>query len=350
MLLKPFSTRSGIAYKDFLRQNYFCSVSGRGLKKINLKGINKIGASSGNDFKEYSENEIFQRKIEDLKLTEVLINDDEKAQVSEITKPRLEAIGEKAISFSELGAVFTFEMIDIVYCSNILYGELTHGLDIIKDSMIFAEKPKSFERFIATAEKYARYLENPSEYSLFIECKTEFELCIKDYDSNPYDHFFLGLIFHRPTSFFDPERSIEEFIKAGELSKEIEDHYMTALCNFIVSWLKYVNKDLQSAIGLLIEATDEEFMNIPEIYYNLSKFYAADGDSERSLTYLEEAIERFDYFYAIKADMDDDFSVIRKDLSLFFEKLRDEERSKIISRLNEYGVSIGQNKLSKAGK
>jgi tetratricopeptide (TPR) repeat protein len=340
MLLKPYSVSSGLDYRDYLRQNYFCVISGQGLKKINLKGINKIGSSVDPDFKEIYEDKLFGRKFEDIEISPALISGEEKHQVAELLKSRLEFNSEELYSFTRLGGAFTIEMADIVYLNDLKSEEMKGGLEAIKDSMIFAEKPDCYDRFMKILEKYEKYLENPSDLKLFKECKSALESNLGDYDANPYAHFLLGLIYHRPTIFFDPDKSVEEFSSARDLSKETEDMYMTALCNFMLSWLYYVYGHTVKAIEHLLEAIDEEFMNIPEIYYNLAKFYASAGDRGNSIKYLDEAVERFDYFYAFKADMDEDFKVIKTDVISLFEKLRDEQRSKIAAKLAEYGVTI----------
>ena len=76
------------------------------------------------------------------------------------------------------------------------------------------------------------------------------------------------------------------------VSPDVDLWYLTI--DMILGWLYYVDNDIDKAIELTLQAIDEEFMHLPEVYYNLSKFYAVKKDSRNSLEYLDEAINRFD--------------------------------------------------------
>jgi hypothetical protein len=343
MIQKPFSRLLNISYRDFLNQNYFIALNNHSLKKINLKGLNTISKANDPDFVEIEEGQIIQRKFESFDLSPELIVNEEKELVAEIIKERLEKTdqyGNMDISFNNLGAAFSIEMIDIVWIFEMSSEEFRKGLAVIEDSLHFCEKADSYNKFIESSKKYLEYLENPSEHKLLSEVKQGFEDCVKDYDGNPFAHFMLGLIYHRPTVYFDLKKSVKEFSEAKRYSLEIENHYMTAMCNYMIAWFSYLESDVDKAIELSLVAIDNEFMNIPEIYFNLSKYYAINKDHENSLKYLDEAIRRFDILYAIKADIDDDFKLIRQELKKYFFKLKEEEKSKVKDRLKEMGINF----------
>jgi tetratricopeptide (TPR) repeat protein len=332
-----------ISYRDFLNQNYFVALNDHGLKKINLKGINKISKENDPNFTEIPEKNLVPRKFEDFNLSPELIKNEEKQTIANIVKSRLEKVdidGDVEISFTHLGAAFSVDMLDIVWIFEMASEEVRDGLEVIKDSLSFCDKGCTFDLTIESSKRYLKYLENPSDHGLLASVKKDFEDCVKEYDGNPFAHFMIGMIHHRPTVFYDLKKSIFEFTKAKEFFVEIENHYLKALTNFILAWLYYIDSDTDRAIELSLEAIDEEFMNIPEIYYNLSKYYASKDDSENSIKYLDEAIRRFDFFYSIKADIDDDFNNIKSELIKYFIKLKEEEKSKIMLKLSEMGISF----------
>lgn len=344
MLLKPYSVNSGIDYLDFLKSNYICRIKDHGLKKINAKGLNKIGKANDPDFKELTEENIHKRKFEELELSSILISEEEKKDAIQILKTRFDERSDSEINFSEAGSSFTIEIADIISVDEMRYGDLAKGIEIIKDSMIFADKADAFERFCDYLLKYTRYLENPSEFQLIEESRSGFENCIRAYPENPYAHFLNGLIYHRPTKFHNLDKSVSCFRNAKRYSHEIEDHYMKALSGFMLSWLYYVKNDPEAAIKELLEVADEEFMRIPEVYYNLSKFYACKNDPENAIKYLDEAVTRFDYFYALKADIDDDFNQVRPELIKYYKKLISEEKEKITESLKQFGINLKSDK------
>lgn len=347
MILKPFSHQAEMDYKAFLRQNYYVLLKENIIKKLNLKGINKISKENDDSFIELNESQIISRKFEDQILSPDLISEAEIPVISEIAKEKLEKNEDskvKEISFLTLGSSFPSEMFDIVWVLEMASQEIKSGLEVIKDSIIFSEKSDNFEKCTENFKIYKNYLENPSDYKLLKSAKEGFEKCIEDYKGNPFPHFYLGLIYHRPTNIFDLDKSLNEFIEAKKYADEIENHYFSAICGFIISWLYYVNNDLDKAIECSLGAIENEFMNLPEIYFNIAKYYAAKKDSENAIKYLDEAIRRFDHLYAIKADIDEDFSLIKPELLKYFTNLKEEERTKVTNALNEMGISFVDSK------
>ena len=77
MLLKPFSNSWNISYLDFLKQSYVVNVPNMGLKKINLKGINRINGVNLKDYKNIEEKQLVKRNFEDMNFSPILINKNE---------------------------------------------------------------------------------------------------------------------------------------------------------------------------------------------------------------------------------------------------------------------------------
>ncbi len=341
MILKPFSVSMKVNYRDFINQNYFMILPDHGLKRVNLKGINKISKENDSGFKELEEKDIIPRKFEDMQLTCELVTEGEKSYIADISKKRLEPDDKEScadITFNSLGASFSIEMLDIVLLNEMENTEIHQALDVIKDSLVFSGKGDLNEKFNVLTHKYSKYLENPSDNSQLSDVKSGIEECIKNYYENPFSHILLGMIYLRPTSHFDLNRAFEEFVSAKKYSQEIENHYLLGCCNFVLAWISYIRTDTNKAIEFSQEAIDNEFMNIPEIYFNLAKYYASIMDHENALKYLDEVIKRFDILYSIKADIDDDFNLIKKELKQYFIGLRDGEKAKATEVLNSMGV------------
>ena len=341
MILKPFSVSMNVNYREFISQNYFMILPDHGLKRVNLKGINKISKENDSAFKELEEKDIIPRKFEDMKLTCELVTEGDKSYILDIARKRLEPSDKESctdINFNSLGAAFSFEMLDIVWLNEMEKAEIHQALDVIKDSLVFNGKGDLNEKFKILTHKYSKYLENPSDNSQLSDVKSGIEECIKNYYENPFSHILLGMIYLRPTSNFDLNKAFEEFISAKKYSQEIENHYLLGCCNFVLAWISYVKADTNKAIEFSHEAIDNEFMNIPEIYFNLAKFYASLKDHENALKFLDEVIKRFDLLYAIKADIDDDFNLIKYELKQYFIGLKVNEKAKATEMLSSMGV------------
>lgn len=343
MILKPFSNHMNISYKDFLLQNYFIAMNNRGLKKINLKGINIISKENDQSFTELREFDLIRRNFNDFTLTPELVSAEEKPLVEEIVNNRLAKVnknGEQDVSFYNLGAAFSIEMFDIIWIFELSSDEIGAALESMKETLDSTGKSDVFEKWVQTSDKYLRYLENPADHALFTEARNDCEKCIEDYDKNLFAHFMLGLIYLKPTIFYNTGKAVEEFTKTRNISGELENTYINAMCDYMLAWIAYINSDYKKAITYSLSAIDNEFMNIPEIYYNIAKYYAADKDPENSIKYLDEAIHRFDFIYSVKADIDDDFKLIKPELVKYFIKLRDVKKNNLFQKLNDFGISF----------
>jgi len=341
MILKPFSHNAGIKYRDFQLQNYFILNKNLSIKKVNLKGINAISKANNDDFTDLEEKDLFVRKFDELELDQVLISRDNFKIVNDECKSRLEKENENQqndLTFSHLSAAFSYEMFDIVWIEELMTEQHREGINIIKDTMIFGGHEKYFGIFTENLNKYDRYLQKPTEFEVLQTIKESTEENIKAYENNPFDHFLLGLIFHRPTRFRDLEKSYIEFNKSRELSEEIDNHDLIVMCDMMLSWLAYLNEDYTQAIALSQRAIDNEFLGIPELYYMLAKYYACIGDIKKMISYLDEAAMKFDKFYTIKAAIDDDFLKYDSKLKDYFKFLMEEEKKNVFTKLKHMGI------------
>lgn len=346
MILKPFSMKMDIEYRKFLEQNYYIVLKNNSLKRVNIKGINSISGSNNDNYVELREEDLINRRFEDLDIMPAILQNSEKSGISDMLKLRTgqsENESQNDILFYSLGSVFSMEMTDIVSLNELLSQKHRDGIDIIKDTMIFSEKGHLFEKFTANLDNYLKYLRNPSDFGLLKQMKESIEETLKEYDENPYDHFMLGLILLRPTRFYDEKRSAEEFCKSLHIAKEIENVHLTALCSFILAWISYLSEDSESAVKFSLEAIRSCPADIPELFYNLSKYYAGKGDAENALRTLNECLEKFDHAYAIKAGIDDDFMNIRDDFEKFIITIRDQEKKYLYNRLKEFGIIFREN-------
>lgn len=343
MILKPFSNKMEISYRDFLNQNYFIVTDKHELKKVNLKGINSISSANDPLFEELNDNKLILRKFDSFAISPSLLSENDKPKIAETVKSRLEkdpAAEDNDISFTKLGAAFSIEMFDIIWIFETDSKDMHNVLEVLKDSCEFCGKGEQFDNCVTGIRNYYDYLKNPTDFSKLSAIKADLEKCIAEYEGNPFAHFIMGLIYHRPTQFFDTEKSFSAFTQAKKFFSELECKNLTAHCDFMLGWLSYVKNDIDSAIKFTSDAVNPEIKVIPEILYNLAKYYASIADKENALKYLDEVLMKYDFLYALKADIDDDFSGIKDDLLKFFERKRDEEKSRLISQLSELGVKF----------
>lgn len=348
MLLKPFSNLWDISYLDFLKQNYVVNIPNIGLKKINLKGINRINESNFKDSKEIEEKQLVKRNFEDMDFSPTLINKNEMEAAKKLLDGRTSYESEDSeikiqkLSFYDFGAIFSIEQLDILWMFEVKDDDLASGIDIINDSLNFSEKQDILEIFENSMLKFSKYLENPAKNFLLQEALKGFEKSVEGYKENPFAYFYLGLIYHRPTDLYDLKKSKDFFILSEKYAKEIENDLLVALCNFMIGWISYVEGDLDKAIEGSLKAIERDSILIPEAYYNLSKFYALKRESGKSIEYLDKVIDGLDNIYSLKADIDDDFKDIREELDNYFVELSKSGKEMVNSLLEEYGITIGE--------
>lgn len=345
MLLKPFSTSWKISYLDFLKQSYFIKLPDMGPKKVNLKGINKINKANFKEYKEITEKELVERNFEVMKFSSTLIKSETDHAKKLLENRAIEQnegseIKIQKYTMNDFAAIFTIELFDMLWINEVKNGELTEGLDVVRDTMTFGKHNEELRIFEESISLYDKYLENPTKTELLNQSLKGINQSIEGYNKNYYAYFYLGLIYHRPTDIFDLQKSIEAFTIAEKYALENDEKFFGAYIGYILGWIYYIEGDVDEAIKISLKSLDKDSIILSETYFNLAKFYAIKKDAVNSIKYLDIAVSNTDNFYTLKADIDDDFTLIKEDLEKYFIYLRDTARKKVDSALIEFGISL----------
>ena len=215
---------------------------------------------------------------------------------------------------------------------------------------------------------FEQYLENPKEYPLLQASKENFIQSLKHFNGNPIVFLYLGNIYELPTDKYSLEEASKNYSMAVSFSRGANNTSLLTHSLFHLSWINYVMGNIDDAINHGLEAvkiientffekkniynTDRQASKIiekyygqgilhadalisslakqskepfrkkmpeeiPELYYNLAKFFALKKDAKKSLSYLKYAIDNYGKGYAEKANNDLDFQYIRNDLCDF---------------------------------
>jgi tetratricopeptide (TPR) repeat protein len=121
------------------------------------------------------------------------------------------------------------------------------------------------------------------------------------------------------------EKAQSHYQLCATYAKGIQNDTLTAMGYFLASWISYVRGEVQQAIELGEKSIEFAPKAIPEAYYNLAKYHAHEAEAEQALLYLKKAIQEFDPYYAVKANLDPDFEEIQAARDAFFEQLKKEE-------------------------
>ena len=96
--------------------------------------------------------------------------------------------------------------------------------------------------------------------------------------------------------------------------------------------------DVDAAIEAGEKSLEFDSSGIPENYFNLAKFYARQKNIPKALDKLDTAIQQFDPFYTVKADIDDDFQQIRSDLDEYFKQIRESAAQQWDNNIDALGI------------
>ncbi|NOR46227.1 MAG: hypothetical protein GQ534_11630, partial [Candidatus Delongbacteria bacterium] len=219
MLLKPFSNSWKISYLEFLKQSYFIKLPDMGPKKVNLKGINKINEANFKEYKEIDEKQLVDRNFEKMTFSTTLIKSETEhakklLQQRTIEEDEGNEIKIQKYTMNDFGAIFSIELFEMLWINEIKNGELTEDLDVIRDSMTFGEHNEELRIFEKAIDLYGKYLGKPTKKDLLDESIKYLNKSIDGYKENPFAYFYLGLIYHRPTDYFDLQKSKEAFKNA----------------------------------------------------------------------------------------------------------------------------------------
>ncbi|MDA3778809.1 MAG: hypothetical protein PF487_01015 [Bacteroidales bacterium] len=345
MLLKPFSTSWDISYLEFLKQSYFIKLPDMGPKKVNLKGINKINEANFKEYKNIDEKQLVERSFEGLTFFPALFKSETEHAKKLLQQRTIEENEDSDIkiqkfTMNDFAAIFSIELFDMLWINEVANGDLTDDMDVVRDSMTFGEHIKELEIFEKSIEQYSKYLENPAKYFYLENALEGFNKTIEGYKENPFAHFYIGLIYHRPTDLFNLQKSIEAFKNAEKYALEKEEKIFAAYVDYILGWIYYIEGDIDEAIKVSLNSLDKDSIILSETYYNLAKFYAIKKDAINSVKYLDIAVANSDNFYTLKANIDDDFLPIKDELEKYFTHLRDSARKIVDEALSEFGINL----------
>lgn len=222
-----------------------------------------------------------------------------------------------------LKASLDMGMVNIVSQYELQRQEIQEGFDRLADLMENSRKTEAQERYRDGKQEYERYLQHPDEPQFLIDALEYLQESIRIYRGNPFAHLYLGHIYQEPAHYFDLDKSLEHYQLCATYAKGIPNPSLTAIGYFMAAWIHYIKGDLDEAIrtGNLVKEYDPE--HLPENYYNLAKFHACKQEADASLSHLDTAIQQYDPMYAVKADIDDDFLLIRSSLDAYFESIRE---------------------------
>ena len=216
--------------------------------------------------------------------------------------------------------------------------EIQQGFEMLADILENNRKTEARERYRDGKEAYEQYLQHQDEPQFLQDAHDYLQKSVEIYRGNPFCHLYLGHIFQEPSVLFDPAKAQEHYQLSATYAKGIPNDSLTALGYFMAAWMAYINGDLQKAVDLGQQSLKYDEAGIPENYYNLAKYFACLSMAEESLKYLDQAVQQFDPYYTVKADMDEDFKHIREELEAYFIRIRDKEAKELNQKLGGFGL------------
>ena len=237
-----------------------------------------------------------------------------------------------------LKASFDMGMANIVSQFEMQRKEIQAGFEQLVDTLKNQRKVEARERFLDGKNHYEQYLRHPEEPQFLTDAYEYLRESVKLYKGNPFSHLYLGHIFQEPDRYYDPGRAQDHYRLCATYAKGLENKKLAALGYFMAAWMSYISREFEEAIsfGLLSIEFDPE--GIPESYYNLAKYYACTKQAEKSLEYLDKAIQEFDPLYSVKAELDEDFKRIETQLDAYFLRIRDEAAQDWDSKIRKIGL------------
>lgn len=211
------------------------------------------------------------------------------------------------------------------------------------------------------AKELRKRAENAYKNGWFDDALEDF---LESEKKNRYDftvHQYLGNIY-----FFEkknPEKALEYYEKAVKYAKP-ESPYYASLSLLHIGLIKYLHGDYSKACEATYEAI-ELSPNLYEAHYQNAQYLANLGLYNDAIKHLRKAIEG-DRYYCVKADTEEDFNAMKKQLRLLFKELQNKAKSQANSEVEKaielikdaeyYGISnnnsdkfrVAKNKLKEA--
>ncbi len=229
-------------------------------------------------------------------------------------------------------------MVNVITQFELQRQEIQTGFEQLSDLLENNRKTEAQERYRDGATEYERYLQHPDEPQFLVDSLEYLQESVRIYRGNPFCHLYLGHIYQEPAQYFDLEKAQEHYRLCATYAKGLHNEMLAALGYFLAAWISYVRGDHREAIRLGEQSLEFDKEKIPENYYNLAKYHARAGNEDQSIEYLNTAIQQFDPFYSLKANMDADFEALRERLNSYFSKIRDEEAHLLAHKLSAFGI------------
>jgi len=245
--------------------------------------------------------------------------------ILQVNKSLIVGFDELKMGIKELGALFNIGFSSIIEQFELQRKESKKSQERIIEILQNRNKTYAYERFKDGKLEFESYLKFPEEVNLLEDSLNYILESIKIYNGNPYAHLYLGHIYQKPTFLFNLKKAKDHYRLCASHSKKNNLRRLTAKGFFLAGWASFANHKLNEAIELTEEAWEYDKENIPEICFNLAKFYAVKKIPDKSLYYLDIAIHKFDYKYSFKASLDRDFENISSEIANYFEEIRDKE-------------------------
>jgi len=368
-LIIPYAQKSGVDYHLHKQYHRFVYDMGKGIKQVaeahaktiaeaNLRAGKVISDTLQTGFEEVQKS---QMAIHHALLDQTqVIEDGFNAVVIQIDKgfeqtqkglnevaQRVDQVGMVIIESNErlwqglmgVKASFDMGMVQILTQFELQRKEMKQGFDLLADLMENTRKTEARECYRDGKEAYETYLQHPDEPQFLRDALDYLNQSIEIYRGNPFCHLYLGHIYQEASLFFDLDRAQEHYRLCATYAKGLHYASLAALGYFLAAWISFVRGEVTQAISWAEQSLAFDDQHIPENYYHLAKFHAFLGQPEQSLTYLDQAVKRFDPFYTIKAQTDVDFKPIEAELDRYFERIRSEAAHQLSKQLNDFGVS-----------
>lgn len=264
---------------------------------------------------------------------------DVSSEINNLNESVILGFDELQKGIKSLGAKLDMGFTSVVQQFELQRAEIKEALDSIKNILQNRKKTEAHERFEDGKAEFESYLRFPEEINLLQDSFRYLLESIDIYNGNPFAHLYLGHIYEKPTLLYNLTKAKEHYRLCASHSKKNNYDQLTAQGYFLAGWVGFANRQLDEAIELTEDAWKYDKENIPEIAYNLAKFHAVKKLPEKSLQYLDIAINKFDPEYAVKASVDRDFEDISNELGKYFEKIRDDEAKKFSNELTHFLTS-----------
>ncbi len=214
-----------------------------------------------------------------------------------------------ADGLESLGAVFEWSFSELVW-------QVEQTREVLRDILEMLQAPldtqaKELKRRGEDAYRND-WIDDALEDFLGSEKKNRYDFTIHQYLGNIY-------LFHKK----NPEIALEYYEKAVKYATP-KSRYYASFALLHVGLVHYRQKNFQKAYEATLKAM-ELSPNLYEAYYQHARHCANLGRYDVAIEHLRVAIES-DRYYCVKADSEEDFGVMKKQLISLFEELKDRAR------------------------